>query len=327
MFVKLNDNNFKIIGQKKDGINSSLEKGMYNLSLVNAMVPYLKVEKMTRYDNSKVIKAGIFSEACEYISEHFDPIKIELRKSMGMLNKLNLMFDGSPGTGKTHLACTVAKDLIDKYNGIGVVLSNIVDIQLDEMVDNLRINDDPSRLIVIVLDELEKNPQWCLKSSKFLGFLDGANSRDNIVIISTVNSIEDLPDFLTSRPGRFEKIYKFTFSDINVISTISKGLLPEKYKNNEDLLLSISKNAIEKGINTIDHLRFFILNGLYHLEKKGVLNFNNKIETIVKEDTIEINEIIHTTLKVKDGKEDECIRLLKKTVESQIEKAATIESA
>lgn len=267
MFAKA-ENNYSVIGVKEENMCASLETGMYTAKVRATMkgIDY-SVTPMNRYDNTKVIKAGIFAEAYDYASEFFDPTKLRLRNEMGMMEKMNLLFRGDPGTGKTHLACTMAAEFVKKNNGIGIVLDDFEHVDFDTFVENLRINDDPNRLIIFILDEMEKNERYVLRRSKFLGFLDGALSKSNVFVFSTVNDVDDLPDYLTNRPGRFEKIYNFEFKDKEVLRTISRGLLPEEHKDNEEVLGPVVDIAFEREYGTIDHLRFFILDYLYRKEK------------------------------------------------------------
>jgi len=266
MFTKKSDTKFKILGEKRENIFASLDSRLYNLTEEETMFGYeFYVEPMSRYDNSTVAKVGIFKDVYEYMNSFFNESRIRLRKEMGMMNKMNILLKGDPGTGKTHLAATVAKEIVDKTNGVGIIINKIGHIKFDELVDNLRINDG-DRMIVFVLDEMEKNPNWKLTDSDFLAFLDGAKSRENVILIATVNSLEDFPDFLINRPGRFEKIYDFVFNTEEVLSQLVEVLIPESYKENDKVKKELVFRAIAAEIKTIDHLRFSIIDYLVSLE-------------------------------------------------------------
>lgn len=258
MFVKT-EQGFELIGRKSDFITESLKAGMYSLTSVETWSGFkFFLNGVDRYKNSREIKAGVFQKASQHVKRFFTPEMKEVRKELNMLDKTSLIFVGKPGTGKTHLACVLAEQIVRDNNAIGVVVSSIKGIDFPEMTDKLRINDDPDRMIVYILDELEKNSPGRLTSSEFLSFLDGANSRPNTVIIATANNISELPPFLIERPGRFEEIFEFTFEDEEVLRSTVEGLLPDRLANDEVFINEVIKAATVAKIETIDHLRFLI---------------------------------------------------------------------
>ena len=262
MYTKVDDTHFKLIGEKKENIFPTLETRVYNL---DANETFFGVDfifsPMERYDNAKVAQAGIFKEVYEYTKGFFNEARTTIRKEMGFVNKMNLILKGDPGTGKTHLACTIASEIVKEHEGIGIVLNSIENVKFDKLIDRIRIN-EPDRLIVFVLDELEKNAHHRLTNSNFLAFLDGAKSRENVIIIATVNSINNFPNFLIQRPGRFEKIFDFVFNTEEIISELTEELLPERFKGKAELNKDITERAIVSNVKTIDELRFLILNYL-----------------------------------------------------------------
>lgn len=312
MFLKTEESKYKIIGDKKENVVSNLQSQMHNVTAVETYRGWEHyVEPMKRYDNSKVIKAGIFNEIYDYVMSYFDDDRKALRKSMNMLDKMNILLKGDPGSGKTHLACTLGKEIVDKTNGIGVVLNSIRGVELDELIDKLRINDESDRMIVMILDEMEKNPDHLLKDSDFLAFLDGAKSRENVILIATVNAIDELPDFLIERPGRFEEIYDFVFQSKEVLEQITVGLLPKEYKENIETRNAIVKVALERKTATVDHLRFLIFNYLF-AQKKGIaLKGPAKME-VVHSNTPETLDSEIATVKEAIARENAVPELVKK---------------
>jgi len=266
MFTKIDDKHFKLIGEKSENIFPSLESRVYTM---DANETFFGVDfifsPMDRYDNSEVAQVGIFKDVYEYTKGFFNESRIRLRKEMGFVNKMNLILKGDPGTGKTHLACTVASELVREHNGIGIVVNSLAHIKFDALIDKIRINDE-NRLIVFVLDELEKNASHRLSSTDFLAFLDGAKSRENVIILATVNSIKEFPNFLIKRPGRFEKIYDFVFNTEEVLTQLTKVLIPERYVENSEVIEELVARAIVGNIKTIDELRFSILDYLVAVE-------------------------------------------------------------
>lgn len=285
MFRK-NENKFQIIGAKKGDVIDSLEAGLYTLDVQKSFFgKSFNLERTTRYAETAEPKSGVFAEASLYINRFFTEKYREVRKSLGMLNKLNVIFNGKPGTGKTHMACALAEKMVRERNAIGVVINDIEDIDFGEFIDKLRINDAPNRLVVLVLDELEKNERYALKSSKFLGFLDGAESRENVIIVGTSNDIHDLPSYLTNRPGRFEKIWEFAFSNKQVLRDTVIALLPESRRDDNALVDKIVEKATAKKLETIDHVRFLMVD-IIHSEVTGEeeMEISSPVSTTVEED-------------------------------------------
>jgi len=279
MFTKIDDTHYKLIGEKKDNIFPVLEPKVYTMDVQESFFGTSFIfSPMERYENSKVAQVGIFKDVYEYTKGFFNESRINLRKEMGFVNKMNLILKGDPGTGKTHLACTVASELVKEHNGVGIVVNSIRGIRFDELIDKIRINDGDERLLVFVLDELEKNGSSRLSDTDFLAFLDGAKSRENVIIIATVNSISQFPNFLIKRPGRFEKIYDFVFNTEEVIKELTTTLIPERYKEDEKVIEELTSRALLSNVKTVDHLRFMILDYLVAYEN------GEAIEPIVKKD-------------------------------------------
>lgn len=298
MFRVSDTKEYTILGVKEENVSMTLPSGLYSYTRKSdgfSIREDLKI--ITRYQNGRRPKAGIFQEAVNYFDKFFDEDYKAIRKEMGMVNKLNVIFNGIQGSGKTHLACTLAEEYVKKYNAIGLVIDNIANVDFGELIDNIRINEkDPNRLVVIVLDELEKNGNHELTKSRFLGYLDGPGSRDNVITIATTNDISSFPKFLKERKGRFEKIWEFSLKDSpETIKETLLALIPSIEQTTE-VLESIVNGAIASGIETVDELRFYALEVIYIFRKTGVLNSPTIIPTAVSKEnpvnnTSEIEEV------------------------------------
>jgi hypothetical protein len=307
MFKVSDKNEYTVLGEKQESLIPVIPAGLYSLEVTRSMFGLNKeLKKITRYDDARRPKGGTFLNALNYFDKFFDEEYKEIRNKLGMVNKLNVIFNGKPGSGKTHMACVLAKEYVEKYNAIGLVVDNIDGVDFGSIIDEIRINEkDPNRLIVFVLDELEKNHSGDLKSSRFLGFLDGPSSKENVICIATTNDISEFPTYLhpSHRKGRFEKIWDFSFkNDIELVkeSIISLHADLEKPENSE-LLSNIIESAIDQDIETIDSLRFLVLEKVYEYKKTGSLQAIEPKEEVVKLSEAKEKEVV----KLPEPKEEE----------------------
>lgn len=151
---------------------------------------------------------------------------------------------------------------------------------------------NPDAMIVFIMDEFEK---WYreLPESKILGFLDGPESFDNILIIATTNQIGNFPSTLSARPGRIEKIYSFSTISEELMESIVDSIIPDELKDDE------VKTKILREVNnltdpTIDYVRIIIRNNLYAkmTQKFMPLPTNIQIKKKDKTDQVTLSKII-----------------------------------
>jgi len=270
MYIKESDK-FRLLDSESDHVYKNVEPGLYNIEIETTFFgKNIYFKKNDNYKNNKVIKTGIFKHACDVVDDHFSNEGKEIRKEMGAASRLGMLFAGEPGTGKTFLACSIAEDLVKKENAICILTSKMADINFKDLVDTMRKGNDPNQLIVFVLDEFEKDYGRCDKES-LLGFLDGTDSRDNIVVLATANYISKLPSTLLNRPGRFEQVINFKIDDPDVLKLIISNIIPSKYKDKLDseIVFNIVNNI--KGI-TIDKVSKIIRDCLVNILKNKPLN-------------------------------------------------------
>jgi len=226
------------------------------------------------YKKGVIIKSGIFNTVWDYIGRFYSLEKSQARKVLKMRDKLGIMFNGLPGTGKTFLAGQIAQYFADNENAIGILI-NQGGIDFASLVDSIRRHDQ-ERKIIIIIDEFEKNYDG--KNSQLLSFLDGSDSKENVIVIATTNVYTHLPNYLIDRPGRFEQIFTFDVTEEEVIKSMIKALLPRKYYraiNVGKVIRHIKKN----NIKSIDKIRMLLKDELeIYFEK-----FNKKYAVAYKE--------------------------------------------
>lgn len=228
MFLKTKkDDNYRVIPGKTQDVIGNIEAGVYSLEINHSMFGTdVFLQKTTRYKNGTILDSGTFKEAKEHIEDFLSPQMYEIRNAMGNMHKIGLIFNGKPGTGKTYLAGQLAEKMVTENNALCIFSVGEPKVTLSNFIDNVR-EEDPDRLIVLVIDEYEKRNSGEID---IMSFLDGSESRSNVIVIATVNSTTRLPDTLTNRVGRIEKIYNFDEVDLEVITRTVESVIPEKYK-------------------------------------------------------------------------------------------------
>lgn len=267
MFIQQqeNPNKYELIPRKAADVKPKLEAGVYTVTVVKTWSgKEVYLELNTRYKGGKEINTGVFKEAREHVDFFVDPMAFETREELGMMHKLALIFNGGPGTGKTFLAGQIMEKLVRDNNAICILSRGEPNVDLHILIDHIR-TEDPDRFIGILIDEYEK----CHGDElDMLSFLDGTNSRNNLLLIATVNSTKRLPETIINRIGRIERVYNFDTEDTEIIKAMVDSVIPDKYKDQlkaEDIALEF----IEYGIKpSIDFITVIVRNKIYELKSK-----------------------------------------------------------
>jgi SpoVK/Ycf46/Vps4 family AAA+-type ATPase len=243
----------------------------------------LYFNKTERYKGSKMIDVGVFKRIQNYLDDFTTEEMYSARKSLKGLHKIGLMLTGDPGTGKTFLAGQLAQKLVDEKGAIALLTNEFWKYDLSKLVDAVREN-EPDRMIVVVMDEFEKCSNHQLQDSELLSFLDGSGSRDNIVILALVNSTNNMKDFLLNRPGRFEQIYNFDEKDDEVLIALAKSITPAEFKERIDFDQVISK-LVEVKKRTVDCIKIAIRDAIaeiIYFDNHGIFKSFNSLNTTGK---------------------------------------------
>lgn len=288
MFVKENKNTFKFTEADPSNIIPKLEAGLYDIKIEKSMFgKTLKYIKNTTFTKKDQKQEGVYKESQDAIDKFLDPVHQQIKKDMGMHNRLGMLFHGLPGTGKTFTAIQLGLQLVEKKDAIVIITNELDEINLVETVDNIRASDDSNRLIVLIFDEFEKSYPYC-NTTKLLGFLDGTDSRDNVVVLATANDISKLPNTLLDRPGRFEKVLEYAIGNDTVRTTIIESLIPEVYKDKVTVADIDDFCKDVKDIN-IDTIRIIVRDYIYYIlkeEKEENITFDSFIKSSIKGNNI-----------------------------------------
>lgn len=295
---------------------SKLDAGVYNLHVrVDSQGnPIFNFVKTIKYDNGMFIDGGIFNQARTLVDNFTKPEMYKARSVMSMMHKTGLIFDGKPGTGKTFLAGQICSQMAKEHNAV-CLISTQHNVDYPWIIDNIR-EFDKDRMVILVMDEFEKSS--ARHYSNMLSFLDGSDSRDNVIILATINDITEMPSYLKDRPGRFEHILKFRSDDKLVLKSIITQCIPDLYKKEFNIELLVKEfteksNSNKFGLKnerddfTVDRLRMVIRDLIAEkirtkkdakaTEEKSIdVEAQVKLATAAMESSKELQEIHHTSV-------------------------------
>ncbi len=126
-------------------------------------------------------------------------------RRLGLTHKLGMLLHGTPGTGKTSLAYSIAHRL-----GYGVVRCDIQGLLRSGFVSSkmVYVIDDVDRILNSVVMDEEKESMTQLPLNEVLELLDARIAANNIVIVLTCNNVYAL-DPAIYRPGRIDWTCEF----------------------------------------------------------------------------------------------------------------------
>ncbi len=146
-------------------------------------------------------------------------------RDLQLLYKRGVLLYGPPGTGKT----TAIQMIVDKCRPKDSVVIYITAAIPRDLIEELR---DDKRFKIIVFEELTQTLS-STNINRFLTFLDGESSLDNLYVIGTTNYPENLPGNIVDRPGRFDKLFKIDHTSDSDRKTYIKYFLKRAPKADE----------------------------------------------------------------------------------------------
>ncbi len=149
----------------------------------------------------------------------------QVYRDLSLLYKRGVLLYGPPGTGKT----TAIQMIIDKCRPKDSIVIYITSAIPRDLIEELR--NDP-RFKILVFEELTQTLS-STNVNRFLTFLDGESSLDNLYVIGTTNYPEQLPGNIVDRPGRFDKLFKIDHTSDSDRKTYIKYFLKRTPKADE----------------------------------------------------------------------------------------------
>ena len=142
---------------------------------------------------------------------------------MRFAHRRGMLLFGPPGCGKSMAIEQIAEVYHDKARIIYVNKAHLHDLIRGEIYR--AISDLP---IILIIEEITSFMTDDYSTAALLSFLDGEKSWDNILILTTTNYPELLPDNFIDRPSRFDKVYKVNLPDDKVRELYLSKLLNQE---------------------------------------------------------------------------------------------------
>lgn len=218
----------------------------------------LFLEQSNIGDNLIEPSGDTYKELYSLCKEVFEPKTRQVYKDLNALNKTGLLLYGKQGTGKTSLALMLAKRVCQEYDLIGL----ICETQLPQRLIDVVRESDPGRGIILFIDEFDKkvdanNYNTADYRTNMLNFLDGAESRADVLTIACLNKYNKVPSEFKNRPSRFKIEKEISYCDSSMIKNYIETQLPKEYKDKLNLGEVIYK--ITEAKFTMDGLKTLLI--------------------------------------------------------------------
>lgn len=219
----------------------------------------------------------LFTE--KYRPKNFDDLILPERVMSKFKDGLvqNMLFAGSPGTGKTSCAKAIVNQFGLPYLYINASTDTSVDVIRTKIIDfcsTVSIMDAPGMFKVVILDEVDGVSDQFFKALRATMEQFASNSR----FIATCNYINKLPDPILSR---FEVI-NFDF-DKEEESELTKKYIRRVYEICKAEDMSIEKDALVEFVrrnfpdlrSTLNKLQGYKTQGTTNITAEDVKKFNS----------------------------------------------------
>lgn len=267
---------------------SKVETGIYEVEIIQKSPFGPQVLTLNKYKHKESLvepSSDKYKQIYESCVNIFDADKQQIYKDLGTINKMGVLLYGPPGTGKTSLTTVLCEKLCHKFDCICLIVKE--GHKLPYIIDSIR-QLDIDRNIIIFIDEFDKivanTSSAYINIRTFLSFLDGSDSRNNVLFMTCLNNYNIIPKEFKNRPSRFKITEEIDFCDVNLIDNYINNKIPDKYKDKLDVH-KLSYKLSESKL-TMDQIKTIIIE---HVVNKT--DIDNLIETysskkIVTEDDI-----------------------------------------
>ena len=222
--------------------------GIKNEILIQTWNTYLWESSNTR-PNRKIETVYLPSRIKDDVISRIDNFLLPETKQKyslcGIPYKLNILFEGYPGSGKSSLIFALASKY--KYNIAILSFTN----KVDDLSFIKALQKIPSKTFLVLEDidclfkERKKNDDIrnMVTFTAILNGLDGLYSKNSLITFMSTNYIENLDPALI-RPGRVDHQYKFEYMEKDSINQMFNCFLPDLQNEFESFYKKIRNKKI-----------------------------------------------------------------------------------
>lgn len=240
--------------QNPNGQSNTLPYGKYKVELRGMMPIPVYVKSSNKEVIIEPLSSKSYQELKEAVLKFYDRDLRELYTELGYLNKKGILCHGKAGTGKTACINHLLEQTAIENKAIVLQINDRSSVyMLCNIIDEIRKDAEEEVPIVLIIDECENHFKSSDCENFLLNFLDGYNSRNNILSVFVTNKLDMIPDRFTERPSRIRDKIQFNNTPFEVLKEILLAKIPKKYQK----LIDIDKLAFKysEDAETIDQAK------------------------------------------------------------------------
>lgn len=266
-YRKLKDSN-SIIWEKEPEDTEryvSLAPNVYKLIDVGTYTYIPMFEPIMDGDKLVKFKSGVVSEVISNADKFFSDETRKVYEELKLTHKIGVLFYGKPGTGKTSTCMLIMKELVEKH---GAICLDCTGRRIEFIKFSIaKIRENQLNPIVVFGDEFDS--MLARDEDRYLTFLDGTDSVNNMIFIGCTNYLDKVPERFKKRKSRFKHLHNIN----SLPQEIYKEYLIDRVPSmKSEIVAQFSFLATERGL-TIDQLKHALID-----HKIEGLDIENAIE-------------------------------------------------
>jgi energy-coupling factor transporter ATP-binding protein EcfA2 len=233
--------------------HEQLPSGLYNCVYVDGIGSALRKQDLNT-DDLLVLPEKNSEKIFAEFEKFWTPARKDNFKKFGFLYKRGFLLWGPPGSGKTSLINLMMKTIIQRYNGIIVIIENP---NIASGCLNMVRKNEPDRPLITIMEDLDALVDN-YGESEYLALLDGAEQINNVIHIGTTNYPQKLDKRFVDRPSRFDTVVKIGMPGWDAREAYFKAKLSDKAIDWWDEQELEKWTRLSKGLS-VAHMREMII--------------------------------------------------------------------